>query len=103
MKKLKNLMKKLLYSRKKEVEDIKDERVVPVSRWLCKAKDNNKTYILSIFYDTHSFMYRIVDMNKLEIHGDYLSKENALEHIYQMSSEVIGIRVHNCVNYESIS
>ena len=34
MKKLKNLMKKLLYFRKKEVEDIKDESVVPVSRWL---------------------------------------------------------------------
>lgn len=50
-------MKKLLYFRKKEVEDIKDESVVPVSRWLCKSKDNNKTYILSIFYDTHSFMY----------------------------------------------
>ena len=52
MKKLKNLMKKLLYFRKKEVEDIKDESVVPVSRWLCKSKDNNKTYYVIYNHDS---------------------------------------------------
>ena len=56
MKKLKNLMKKLLYFRKKEVEDIKDESVVPVSQWLCKSKIKLIVYPYFMIH-IHSFMY----------------------------------------------
>lgn len=95
-------MKKLLCFKKKEVKDIKDANPIPITQWLCKAKDNGKTYLLSIFYDTQSFKYRIVDMNKLEIHGDFSSKDDALNQIYEMSSTITCLRVYDCVNYESI-